>query len=270
MNSCIFEGYIRHRRTSPVVHNFKYKLFMFYLDLSELNYIFKDKWFWSINKPNFASFNRGRHMGSPSDSLDISVRKYIKQETSKEFKGRIYLLTQMSYLGYGFNPVSFYYCFSDLDSKNLEFIITEVNNTPWGDQYCYLLNNSKSIKNNNVSSFKLKKDFHVSPFMSMDLDYDWKFNSPFKSILVHMENFKKKDKFFDATLSLNKKTNITSLSLFRLLVFYPLITFKIIIGIYWEAFFLWLKGCVYHDYPEKNNDISMIDEPPMKDINNDN
>ncbi|MEE2684175.1 MAG: DUF1365 domain-containing protein [Pseudomonadota bacterium] len=252
MNSCIFEGYVGHRRKSMINHKFKYKLFMFYFDLSEINSIFDNKWFWSINKPNLASFNRRNHMGKSSDDLAISVRKFLKENTGKEFKGKIFLLTQLSYFGYGFNPVSFYYCFSDIDEKELRFIIVEVNNTPWGDQYCYLLDNSKVINDRNISQFKLKKDFHVSPFMSMDLDYEWKFNCPSDSIFVHMENFEKKNKFFDATLSLTKKTSITSINLFRLLILYPLITFKIILVIYWEAFILWMKGCVYYDYPNRD------------------
>ena len=68
------------------------------------------------------------------------------------------MLTQLSYFGYGFHPVSFYYCFSDIDEKELRFIIVEVNNTPWGDQYCYLLDNSKVINDRNIVKFKLKRD----------------------------------------------------------------------------------------------------------------
>ncbi len=46
---------------------------------------------------------------------------------------------------------------------------------------------------------------HVSPFMEMDVDYDWRFRAPDERLTVHMANHRKGDKIFDATLDLERR-----------------------------------------------------------------
>ena len=109
----------------------------------------------------------------------------------------------------------FYYCF-DSKGEYVDAIVTEVNNTPWGEQYCYVLADRSGTDSHRLKHFKLDKEFHVSPFMDMAVDYDWKFTDPADSLLVHMENRKDGDKFFEASLRLTR-SEITGRSLARLL-----------------------------------------------------
>ena len=37
MNSCLYEGVLRHRRLQPKAHHFRYRIFMAWLDLDELD-----------------------------------------------------------------------------------------------------------------------------------------------------------------------------------------------------------------------------------------
>ena len=253
MKSCLYVGQVRHRRLIPKPHNFNYKLFLMYIDLSEMPTLFDRYWLWSIEKSNIASFRRKDHLGDKNLPLESSVRNHIENETGRRPQGPIRLLTHFSYFGFRFNPVSFYYCY-DKEDKNLEFIVAEVNNTPWGEQYCYVLDSKDNLAaadntNNNFHRYHENKRFHVSPFMPMDMQYEWRFSPPGDSLAVHMENFQEKEKVFDATLKL-KKRPISGGNLALALVQFPMVTMTIVFGIYYQALRLWLKKIPFVNHPK--------------------
>jgi hypothetical protein len=95
--------------------------------------------------------------------------------------------------------------------------------------------------------FRLKKDFTVSPFMSMDLEYEWTFTEPGTRVSVHMEDFDKEGRMFEAELTAERR-EITGSTLARMLVKYPLVTVKVIVGIYWQAFRLWRRGVPFYGH----------------------
>ena len=250
MKSAIYFGQVRHRRMAPVVHEFSYRMFMMYLDLAELPRLFQDRWFWSASRPALARFRREDHLGVPEVPLDQAVRDLVADKTGRQPRGPIRLLTQLSYFGYVFNPVSFYYCYNEGDNV-LETIVAEVNNTPWGERHCYVLPQSMNHGTDERKHYFPAKEMHVSPFMQMDVDYDWRFNTPGEQLTTHMENARKGRKIFDATMVLQRK-EISAGSLAGVLIRFPLITLKIIAAIHWQALKLWLKGAPVHDHPAKN------------------
>ena len=249
MKSGIYQGQVRHRRMVPVEHGFNYRMFMMYLDLAELPTVFRRRWLWSTGRAALARFRREDHYGDPSVPLDESIRALIEERTGKRPEGPIRLLTQLRYFSYVFNPVSFYYCY-DRDDNTLETIVAEVNNTPWGEQHCYVLSQEINHGTNGVNRYFPVKKMHVSPFMEMDVAYDWRFNVPTDRLTVHMENSREGSKVFDATLVLQRK-EITAGSLARVLSHFPFMTLKIVGAIHWQALKLWLKGAPVHDHPAK-------------------
>ncbi len=248
MKSAIYEGWVSHRRQDPVDHEFRYSLFMMYLDLAELDEVFEGRWFWSVKRRALARFRREDHFGEASQPLDECVRDKVECETGVRPRGRICLLTNLSYFGYCFNPVSFYYCFDDT-GNSVEAIIAEVNNTPWGERTLYVLANPPDARGH--MEVTPEKVMHVSPFMQMDVDYRWRLSTPRESLTVFMQNSRSGKKIFDASLNL-ERTEITGGSLARILVSYPFMTARVMLRIHWQALRLWLKGAPVHDHPDKN------------------
>ncbi len=249
MHSCLYVGQVRHRRFAPRQHAFSYRLFQLYLDLDELDLVFKKHWLWSTKRPNLAWFRRSDHMGNPDIPLADEVRNMVQNQTGTRPEGPIRLLTHLRYLGIGFNPVSFYFCY-DVSGKTVETVVAEVNNTPWGERHCYVLGQSQNDASGKKMLYEIDKQFHVSPFMDLDIQYRWRLTSPAKKIAVHIENIKQGEKIFDATLALERK-RITSVSLSLMLIQFPIITAKVMLAIYFEALRLWLKKIPFIQHPGK-------------------
>lgn len=252
MKSCIYAGRVRHRRFSPVPHTFSYRLFMMYVDLAELPTLFRGRWLWSVRRRTAARFCRVDHVGDPCTALDETIRALVAKRTGSRPLGPIRLLTHFRYFGYCFNPVSFYYCF-DTDDRHIECIVAEVNNTPWGERHCYVMAADRSIGTGRVQRFLLNKEMHVSPFMPMDVDYDWRFGEPGERLSVHLENHREGKKPFDATLALERR-EISGTSLALTLFSYPFMTLKVLFAIHWQALRLWLKGVPFLVHPDKQQE----------------
>jgi DUF1365 family protein len=178
-------------------------MFMMYLDLDELPELFSRRWLWSTTRPALARFRRNDHLGASDEPLSDSIRDLVERETGVRPAGPIRLLTNLSYFGYCFNPVSFYYCFAE-DGQTLQTIVAEVNNTPWGERDTYVLPDSMDVGNRGVKRFRPKKKMHVSPFMPMDVEYDWCFTDPAERLSVYMANSNAGKRMFDASINLTR------------------------------------------------------------------
>lgn len=255
MHSSIFSGQVSHWRKSPVGHSFKYRVFMMYLDLAELDRVFAGRWLWSTRRTAPARFRRSKYFGDPKVSLESSVRDLVFDRTGVRPTGPIRLLTNLSYFGYCFNPLSVYYCYDDSDSR-VETIVAEVSNTPWGERHCYVLSDNNSSDEGRTHRFSINKELHVSPFMGMQMTYDWLLTEPGDDLVVRINNRSGDNKLFGAMLSLKRK-DITGVSLAGILARYPFMTLRVMVGIHWQAIRLWLKGCPVHSHPAKNTPVGV-------------
>ena len=100
----------------------------------------------------------------------------MTRQLGEKMSGKVSILTHLRTFGYCFNPVTFYYLWGD-DLTSPVAIMTEITNTPWGEKYakCFRWEDSES-KAKSVHEFH--KEFHVSPFIGMDVEYDWRFRNP--------------------------------------------------------------------------------------------
>lgn len=259
LHSAIYEGEVRHRRLTPTPHEFRFPLFMVYLDLAELDRVFSLTRFWSASRPAPARFRRADYFAATSTSLDASIRDRVESELNFRPSGPIRLLTHLRYFGFCFNPVSFYYCFNAAGDR-LEAILAEITNTPWKERHAYVLDRRTShvAGDHTHLRWSFRKTFHVSPFMSMEIDYDWAFSEPGESLFVHMNLHPsqgeplpagaKTPKTFGATLRLTRH-ELTPARMRAQLLRFPFMTARVLARIHFEALRLWLKRVPVHPHP---------------------
>lgn len=243
MKSCLYEGTVWHARALPRAHAFRYRMFMVYLDLSELPTLFDRFWLWSARRPALAWMRRQDYLGDPRRPLDEAVRDRVEAQTGVRPRGPIRLLTHLRYFGHCFNPVSFYYVFDEAD-RRVETLVAEITNTPWKERHAYVLPAGAE----GSLAWEFAKDFHVSPFMALQQRYAWRFSSPGEGLDVLMRNHEGGGRLFSARLSL-RRVPITHGSLARALVRFPAMTVRVLAGIYWQALRLRLKGVPVHAHP---------------------
>ncbi len=245
MHSRIYKGWVRHRRVLPRVNRFRYRMFMLYLDLAELPQLFDGTPLWSARHPALAWFKRSDYLGRADVPLDQAVRDLVAERLRKRPEGPIRLLTHLRYFGYCMNPVSFYYCFNRAGDA-VDTIVAEITNTPWGERHQYVLPVDRPGPG--LKRFEFDKDFHVSPFMPMDMQYRWCFSAPADRLFVNMQNFRNGEPMFDATLALHQEA-LNSAALLKALCAFPLMTLKVIAAIHWQAARLWLKRTPVYGHP---------------------
>ena len=138
MHSALYTGRLRHRRHAPRSHAFTYSVCMAFIDLSEIDEVFRNRWLWSARRPRLVWLRRADFLGDPALSLDEAVRSLVQERTGLRPGGAIRMLAQLRSFGASFNPVTFYYCFAPGEER-VEAIVAQITNTPWGERHAYVL-----------------------------------------------------------------------------------------------------------------------------------
>ena len=232
-NSKIYTGKVIHKRFKPKEHYFKYNVFSLLIDLNELEEINKYIKFFSYNKFNIISFYDKDHGDRDGSSIKLWVKKNLRNIGIMPEDVRIKLLCYPRIFGYVFNPLSTYFIYNK--HSELISIFYEVKNT-FGEQHTYIFeaHDEKTVQN------KCKKKFYVSPFIEMDCEYHFKTLNPREQLSVVINQNDKDGKLLFASQDgISKDFNNKNLILSYLT--HPLMTFKIIGAIHYEAFKLWAK-----------------------------
>jgi DUF1365 family protein len=250
MHSCLYEGYLQHRRLTPAEHVFRYRLYLVYLDLDELPSVLNGGYGLSRARFSPASFLRKDHVGDPQVPLADVVRGLVEQRTGCRPAGPIRLLTLLRNWGHYFSPLSLYYCF-DANGQKLDTVVAEVTNTPWHERHWYVLWNGNRIEGSSPLRFHHPKSFHVSPFMDMDMSYEWHLVEPGSGLNVTIVNTRGEERLFDVSLVLQRR-ELGRGTILRTLARYPWMTGRVVQAIYWQAIRLWWKKCAYYPHPKSS------------------
>ena len=233
--SFIYNGKVIHKRFKPKKHFFKYNVFSLFLDLSEIKEIDKRISLFSYNKFNLISFYEKDHGQRDGSSLSSWVKYNLKKTGIKNNNIKIKLLCYPRIFGYVFNPLSIFFVYDENDY--LISILYEVKNT-FGEQHTYVF---KTEKGRNLIENFCNKKFHVSPFIEMECKYYFKILIPENKLSVIINQSDDTGKLLYASQDGIKK-KLNSKNLILSYITHPLMTFKIIGAIHYEALKLWLKG----------------------------
>ncbi|HRG38367.1 MAG TPA: DUF1365 domain-containing protein [Bacteroidia bacterium] len=249
----MYKATVMHHRLEPKKHKFHYDIFMFYIDLDELELLQKKLLFYSNERFNFFSLKRKEHLQLPLESPDTTksikqqIKNYLLRNGIDTANGRIMLLTNLNVLGYNFNPVSFYYCFDEKD--NPLCALAEVGNT-FGEMKPFLISKDHLIEGKYNHS--IIKHFYVSPFIDHDSHFEFSLTIPAEKLNIRIDDIKDHNRFFISTLTGIRK-DLNNINLLWYSIRFPFITLKIITLIHWNALKLWLKKIPYYKKNENQH-----------------
>lgn len=240
--SALYVGHVMHRRTRPRVHRLRYRLFSLLLDLDEIDVLARRLTFFSHNRFNLFAFHDRDYVAGTREPLRAQVERYLASAGMNLGGGPIRLLTLPRILGFAFNPLSVYFC-HDRDGA-LRATLYEVNNT-FGQRHSYLLPvepGSGTIRQG------CAKDFHVSPFMGMDMRYAFRLTQPDERLSLAITGSDEEGPIITAVHSAVRRP-LTDAELLKAFATHPLLTVKVVGGILWEALRLWIKGVPIRSRP---------------------
>ena len=233
-NSTIYNGKVIHRRFKPKEHYFKYSVFSLLIDIDELKIIENKIKIFSYNKFNIISFFDKDHGPRDGTSVKEWVIKNLRDIGIENHKIQIKLLCYPRIFGYVFNPLSVFFIYDE--SSRLIAILYEVKNT-FGEQHTYIF----KTEDEKVIINDCSKKFHVSPFIEMECHYYFRVLKPSDKISVIIDQKDKDGKLLYASQD-GKASELNEKNLLTSYISHPLMTFKIIAAIHYEALKLWLKG----------------------------
>jgi DUF1365 family protein len=243
-----------HHRLLPREHRFTYNIFMFYINLNDLDFLHKRHFLFSRNKFNWFNFRDSDHLqfalndNATKASVKENIVQYLKSQNIPWQNGTIMLLTNVATLGYVFNPISIYFCFDE--QNNPICCVAEVCNTHH-EIKLYLLNN-QSLENDTFSR-AISKYFYVSPFSALDSSFNFIFKIPKNNLHVRVDDYQNGKRFLLSALT-GKRKKLNDWNLLWYGLIFPLITLKIIFLIHWQAVILYFKGIPFH---KKNINLHM-------------
>lgn len=252
MTSALYVGSVMHRRLKPHVHRLRYRMFWMLFDLDELTLLGRRLRLFSHERFNLFSLRNADH----GDGSDTPLRRQIETHLAAAGLdlegGTIHLLCMPRILGYVFNPISVYYCYDG--GGQLAALLYEVHNT-FGQRHSYLIAVDRA--QSGAIAQHCAKALYVSPFIGMDISYDFRLRPPSDRISLSIRGSDADGPVIVASLA-GERREISDAALARVFVTHPLLTLKVIAGIHWDALKLWLKGVRLHPRPVAPAPVTIV------------
>jgi uncharacterized protein len=233
--SALYVGSVMHRRLRPKRHAFRYRAFWLLLDLDTLETVSKSLRWFSYNRPNLFSLYDRDHGDGSATPLRTQVDRLLTEAGIDPAGMRVQLLCMPRTMGYCFNPLSLYFC-SRADGT-LAAVIYQVHNT-FSERHSYVMPVQRSYGALHQST---RKVFYVSPFMDMDLRYDFRITGPDDRIVVGIRASQSGVPVLNANMA-GLRLPLTDRNLVSVFLRIPAVSIKVIAAIHWEALRLWIKG----------------------------
>ncbi|SER51653.1 DUF1365 domain-containing protein [Pedobacter rhizosphaerae] len=245
--SSIFVAKVIHHRLAPKKHSFWYNVYMFYIDLDEIDLLTKKLRWFSRNKFNLFSFRDAEHLQLPKENPDQAkntrthLEDYLKENGIDGRGLKIKLLTNLNVLGYNFNPVSFYFCFDAQDQPVC--CVAEISNT-YREMKLFFFGKDE-LEGDSFEKITTKF-FYVSPFIDHDDAFHFKLKVPTDVLDIKIDDIDKQGNRFFISILNGKKKTLTNANMLKYFFAIPLIPLQVMGMIHWQAFKLWLKKIPFH------------------------
>jgi DUF1365 family protein len=242
--ACVYSAEVMHQRFTMARYRFRYRIFSMLLDVDKIEQAAASTRLFSLNRFNLLSFHVADHLPSGEADLRGWAEKVLSGGGIDGSRLTIRLLCFPRLLGWVFNPLSLWYC--EKPDGRPAAVIAEVRNT-FGERHCYLLK-PDSVEDDWPLRQRHKKDFHVSPFIGMRAEYDFRLSRPGERLKVVIREYEN-----DGLLLIAAQTGLrrpfTDTQLLMQVVRVPLQTLKVMTAIHWQALKIWIKGAVFHRKP---------------------
>jgi DUF1365 family protein len=209
--SALYEGSVMHTRPQPAGYLFRYRVYMWLVDLDRPPQL-----------PRlFAPLSRIRsrdHLGEPGRSIRANLDDFLRGNGVELYGGQVLLLTNAR-------------CHNA--DGTLRCAVAEVHNTH-GERHCYLLELSER------GHTETDKAFYVSPFLTVDGRYRMSLSMPGERLSIQMELVQKGRRVFQASLTARRRP-MTAASLAAMAVRHPLMTARVSALIRYQGVKLWLR-----------------------------
>jgi DUF1365 family protein len=234
VSSSIYAGSVMHRRLHPRRHHFRYRAYWLLLDLEELSHLSNHLKLFSYNGPNLFSFYDSDHGDGTDTPLRAQIDRQLVEAHIDISGGRVTLLCMPRTLGYCFNPLSIFFCHRK--DGSLAALVYQVHNT-FAERHSYVIaveGAAKTVHQN------CRKGFYVSPFLDMELRYDFRITGPDERVTVAIAATGPEGPMLNAVMTGSRRP-LTDRKLAGLFLSIPALTLKVIASIHWEALRLWIK-----------------------------
>lgn len=253
----LYLGDVMHARLKPMGHRFSYRVMSLLIDLDRLETADQQSRLFGVNRAALYSFHEADHGERDGSSLRRHAQRRADEHGIDLTGGKVLLLCYPRLLGYTFNPLSVYFCYRA--DGTLALLIYEVRNT-FGDIHSYAL----PVGPTDISAAGVRQEqdklFYVSPFIEMAMRYHFRVTPPGDRVRLRILETDQEGPVLAATFS-GKRKRLTSAALTRAFAALPLVTFKIMAAIHWEALRLWIKGARIVTRPTAKD--SSADERPV-------